>query len=238
MEKELLKQVKILKVYSAVLTLVVLAGLFFGFTYVAGNAKFKEIDVERINIVEKTGKLRMVISNSERQHPGIIDGKTLPKRQREPGMIFFNTDGDECGGLVYDGTRKEAGFAISIDKYRNDQIMQLQYNDNTENGKSIRSYGLKFWDRPENFSAGQLLTKFDSLKKLNNEAALKAGVADWQKQGLVGQDRMFVGKNSDNEVGLFIKDKNGKPRIYLYVDNNNKVVFKAMDEQGRPIDLK
>lgn len=238
MERELLKQVKILKLYSAVLTLIVLAGFFFGFTYVAGNAKFKEIDVERINVVDKTGKLRMVISNGERQHPGIADGKILPKRQREPGMIFFNTDGDECGGLVYDGTKKEAGFAISIDKYRNDQIMQLQYNDNTENGKSIRSYGLKFWDRPENFSTGQLMIKYDSLKKMNNQAVLKAGMQKLQEQGLIGQDRMFVGKNSDNEVGLFIKDKNGKPRINLYVDNNNQVVFKAMDEKGNPVALK
>ncbi|PAW94517.1 hypothetical protein CKK33_13865 [Mucilaginibacter sp. MD40] len=237
MERELLKQVRILKVYSAVLTLVVLAGVFFGFTYVAGNAKFKEIDVERINIVEKTGKLRMVISNQERQHPGIIDGNVLPKRQREPGMIFFNTDGDECGGLIYDGTKKEAGFVLSVDKYHNDQIMQLQYNDNTENGKSIRSYGLKFWDRPENFTAGQLMAKYDSLEKLNDENALKAGITKLREQGLVGQDRMFVGKNPDNEVGLFIKDKNGKPRIYLYVDNNNKVVFKAMDENGQPIAL-
>lgn len=237
MEKDLIKQVRILKVYSAVLTLVVLAGIFLGFTYAAGNAKFKEIDVERINIVEKTGKLRMVISNQERQHPGIINGKELPKRQREPGMIFFNTDGDECGGLVYDGTKKEAGFVLSVDKYHNDQIMQLQYNDNTENGKALRSYGLKFWDRPENFTAGQLMAKYDSLKKLNDENALKAGISKLHEQGLVGQDRMFVGKNRDNQVGLFIKDKNGKPRIYLYVDNDNKVVFKALDEQGQPTTL-
>lgn len=238
MEKELLKQVKILKVYSAVLTLVVLAGIFFSFIYVAGNAKFKEIDVERINIVEKTGRLRMVISNQERQHPGIVDGKVLPKRRREPGMIFFNTDGDECGGLVYDGTKKAAGFALSIDKYQNDQIMQLQYNDDTENGRSTKSYGLRFWDRPDNFTAGQLNTKYDSLKNLHNEGVLKAGMQKMREEGLVGQDRMFVGKNSDNEVGLFVKDKKGKPRIYLYVDNNNQVVFKALDENGQPINFK
>ncbi|QXV64232.1 hypothetical protein INP83_14160 [Mucilaginibacter sp. 21P] len=238
MEKELLKQVKILKVYSAVLTLVVLAGIFFSFTYVAGNAKFKVIDVERINIVEKTGQLRMVISNQERQHPGIVDGKVLPKRRREPGMIFFNTDGDECGGLVYDGTKKSAGFALSIDKYQNDQIMQLQYNDDTENGKSAKSYGLRFWDRPDNFTAGQLNTKYDSLKNLHNEGVLKASMQKMREEGLVGQDRMFVGKNSDNEVGLFIKDKKGKPRIYLYIDNNNQVIFKALDEKGQPINFR
>ena len=54
------------------------------------NQKFAEIDVERINIVEKDGKFRMVISNKERQHPGIIDGKTLPREEGRPaGMLFF-----------------------------------------------------------------------------------------------------------------------------------------------------
>jgi len=69
----------------------------------ARRQKFDEIDVERINIVEKDGKLRIVISNRERQHPGIIDGKLIPRPNgRAPGMIFFNHKGDESGGLIFD----------------------------------------------------------------------------------------------------------------------------------------
>ena len=73
---------------------------------------FKEISVERINVVESNGDLKLVISNSERQHPGIVNGKSLPKRERQAGLIFFNSVGDECGGLIYDGNDKEAGLSF------------------------------------------------------------------------------------------------------------------------------
>lgn len=69
----------------------------------------------------------MVISNKKNQHPGIINNQALPERDRPAGMIFFNDDGDECGGLVYDGDRNSASMTYSFDQYKNDQIMQLQY---------------------------------------------------------------------------------------------------------------
>jgi len=235
MENELKKQIKFLKIYSFILTVVVLTIGLLGCVNDCKHSRFKEIDVERINIVEKTGKLTMVISNRELQHPGIANGKVLPKRERSPGMIFFNTDGDECGGLIYDGTKKEAGFVLSVDKYRNDQLMQLQYNQESAAGKVAASYGLKLWDRPDHFSAGQLLAIYDSLKSLKNDQILKAGIEKLRKQGLIGQDRMFVGKNQLNQYGIFIKDGDGHPRINLYVNEHNKVVMQALDQNGQLI---
>jgi len=238
MDQQLLKQTKFLKYYSAALTLIIIAGFSLAFTNNGRHARFKQIDVERINVIETTGKLKMVISNDELQHPGIIDGKTLPKRARSAGIIFFNTDGDECGGLVYDGSKKEAGFVLSIDKYQNDQIMQLQYNEGINDSGLHRSYGLKLWDRPDNFTAGQLMAAFDSLLKLNNKQALENGVANLKTNNLLGQERLFVGKNDANQVGLFIKDKNGRPRIKLYVDDNNQVVLHALNENGEILPIK
>ena len=238
MDQQLLKQVKFLKYYSATLTVFVIAGFCLAFTYINKNPRFKEIDVERINVIEKTGKLKMVISNDELQHPGIIDGKSLPKRKRSAGIIFFNTDGDECGGLIFDGTKNEAGLVLSVDKYKNDQIMQLQYNEEGHNGKPVRSYGLKLWDRPDNFTLAQQMTAYDSLLKLNNKKALNDGLQQLSTKGLLGYDRMFVGKNKDNQVGVFIKDKQGKPRINLYVDDNNQVVMQALNEKGDIVPFK
>jgi hypothetical protein len=51
------KQVEILKAYAVVLTLVVLALIVYVLNLNSGH--YKEITAERINIVEKTGKLRM-----------------------------------------------------------------------------------------------------------------------------------------------------------------------------------
>jgi hypothetical protein len=79
-QQKIEKEVRFLKIYAAAATLIVAVTLLTAFS-VGKNAKFDEIDVERINIVEKDGKLIMVISNKERQHPGIMDGKTYNERK-------------------------------------------------------------------------------------------------------------------------------------------------------------
>lgn len=100
METKLQKDVRFLKVYAAVTTLLCAVFFLTAFAFQDQRQKFEEIDVERINVVEKDGKLRMVISNAQRQHPGIVDGKIIPRKDGRPaGMIFFNERGDETGGL-------------------------------------------------------------------------------------------------------------------------------------------
>ena len=88
------KEVRFLKAYAVVATLV--GAVFVLTAFTSGKQKFEEIDVERINVVEKDGSLKMVISNKERQHPGVMDGKTISRigRSRPPGILFFNGIGD------------------------------------------------------------------------------------------------------------------------------------------------
>src|SRR5690349_18147562 len=108
MEK-LERDVRALKAYSFVVTLLLGVIAFTGFIQANQKTRFTEIDVERINIIEKDGRLTMVLSNGERQHPGIIDGRTLA-RTRPPGMLFFNDQGDECGGLSFSGNQKDGNI--------------------------------------------------------------------------------------------------------------------------------
>ena len=54
-----------------------------------------EITVERINVVDRDGTLRMVIANKDRMHPGVMDGKTINRPRPYAGIIFFNDQGDE-----------------------------------------------------------------------------------------------------------------------------------------------
>jgi hypothetical protein len=169
------------------------------------------------------------ISTQERQSPGMVNGKEVAARDRPPGIIFFNTDGDECGGLVYDGDKKSAGLVFSVDQYKQDQIMQLQYQQDAAD----RHYGLKIYDRPNNFTIGDLLNKIDSLKKLNNAPAYERGIEDLKKEGRIGADRMFVGKAADGDVGVFINDSKGTPRIKLYVDRTGKGKIEFLNGQGK-----
>jgi hypothetical protein len=233
--ENLTKQVKILKIYAIVLTLVVLALIAYTLNLNAGH--YKEITAERINIVEKTGKLRMVISNKERQHPGRMDDKDLPTRERPAGMIFFNDEGDEDGGLVYDGNKNSASMTYSFDQYKNDQIMQLQYEQDKDHGNIVRSYGLNMWDRKDEFTLTKQLTYYDSLKKLNDTSAMNNGIKKLKAAGHTRQ-RLFVGKNAKGEVGLFLNDANGKPRLNIYINKQNQPVIETLNEKGEVIGTK
>ncbi|GAE48190.1 hypothetical protein [Mesobacillus boroniphilus] len=66
--------------------------------------KFKKIEVEQLNIVDKDGTVRLKLFNNQNIPPAIIDGEDiLPgHRQSDPiaGMMFYNAEGDEAGGLI------------------------------------------------------------------------------------------------------------------------------------------
>jgi hypothetical protein len=234
MEK-LLKEVRILKIYALTLTVIFALFLFMSFRADITHQKFQEIDVERINVVEKDGTLKMVISNKARQHSGMSDGKDMAKRDRPAGIIFFNGIGDECGGLVYEADKQSAGMIYSVDQYKNDQVMQLQYSQNTTGEKKDRSYGLKLWDQSDNFPLSAQIKVIDSLEALKNEAVFEQEMKRMSDAGLFNRERLFVGKTIKGEVGLFIRDEKGKPRIKLYVDKNNKTVVEMLDENGQPV---
>jgi hypothetical protein len=171
------RQVHILKIYAAVLTILVLGLAALTTTLLTCPNNFKEITAERINIVEKDGTLRMAISNHERQDPGSFNGKKIPKRDRAAGIIFFNDDGDECGGLSAGGDKHGSDMTYSVDQYKTDQIMQLNYTQEPNSSLTpSRSYGLKLWDRYDRYPMSYLMDYFDSLKKLNDTAAYNNGI--------------------------------------------------------------
>ncbi len=224
----------LLKLYSITLTLVLAYFIISGFKSKDASEKFDEITVERINIVEPDGKLKMVISNSERQHPGMFDGEILMERRRPPGMIFFNEEQDEVGGLIYKGNKEEgAGMVLSFDQYKNDQVMQMQYQRN-RNGK--QKYGVNIWDRPENFTLPRLISAMDSLKKegVDNKQMMKI-LREMNDGNPISAQRLFTGKNYDEQVGVFIKDEFGNDRINIYIDENNNPKFQILDREGNVI---
>jgi len=244
MEQNLIRQIRVLQIYAIFLTIViaVLITLFFQQNAQSNpNDKkqhFKELDAERINIIDSNGSLRMVISNPKRQDPGAFSGKKLEARERPAGMIFFNDDGDECGGLVYDGNKKEASFTYSVDQYKNDQIMQWQYDQDNSTQQRVRSYGLKMWDRRDDFGLTDIERAVDSLKDLHDTAAYAAGIKKLRAEGAFSTERLFLGKTRARQVGLFIRDNKGRPRIEIGLDSSNNMVLHAFDSSGRIIPFK
>ena len=151
MDDQLRRDVRFLKLYALCSTAAFAVLALAAFTHRRPPTKFDEIDVERINVVEKDGKLRMVISNRDRSPGPIAYGKPFgyPGGSR-PGMIFFNDEGSENGGLTFTGMRKPDGTYtssghLSFDQYNEDQVVYLQYID--DNGKMRK--GLTIADRAD-----------------------------------------------------------------------------------------
>ena len=222
-----------LKLYALTLTFLFLMMLFFGFQTTEPHQIFDEITVERINIIEPDGSLKMVISNADRQHPGMFDGEPFAARERPPGLLFFNEEQDEVGGLVFRGNKeKGAGMVLSFDQYKNDQVMQLQYQRDQEGNQQ---YGIDLWDRTTKFSLPRLKALDDSLKQtgLSSYEDRKEILSNWNDDKPFGAKRLFTGKNFDQEVGLFIRDEYGNERIKIFVDENNKAQLVILDAQGK-----
>jgi hypothetical protein len=239
----LTKQIRSLRTYVAVLTVIVIACLITLILLLRGprqtdaiavsHLHVDELTARRINIVEPDGRLALVISDHARQHPGRMDGKDFPARDRPAGMIFFNEEGDECGGLVYDGTKKEASFTISVDQYKNDQIMQLSYEQDSAASLS-RSYGLKLWDRNDRFTFQKRLDFYNALPP-HDTLALRTGMDSLRKLGYLAVERLFLGHTADGRMGLFLRDDKGVPRLRIYISKDNLPVLETLDQQGKII---
>ena len=231
METKLQRDVRFLKIYAVVITLLLVVVAFAGFRQASQKTKFTEIDVERINIVEKDGQLKMVISNGERQHPGVVDGKSL-SRTRPPGMLFFNEKGDECGGLSFDGNQKDgkgnASALLAFDRFRQDQTVAIQYGES--NGQY--SAGLRVWDRPD-APLGELVDQLQALQKMpDGPEKTQAQQKLRDLPAAAAAQRVFVGKTREKAAALTLSDPQGRPRLLLMVDAQGMPKLEFLDEKG------
>jgi hypothetical protein len=146
---------KALLVYSATLSTVFAVAMLMG-AKSQRNAEFNEIQTHRLNIVEPDGTLRMIIFDHDRMPGVIVRGKESPKVDRPyAGMLFYNNEGTENGGLVFGGHRNEkgevvdSGVSLSFDKYgQSGQIVQLVGVDDIDNkfaGLAINDRAHRIW---------------------------------------------------------------------------------------------
>lgn len=234
MQTKIEKKLFYLQTYCLIITLLGGGLLVTGFSQ-SQKQKFTEIDVERINIVEKDGKRRMIITNKERSPDVIKGGKDTGMRTgyRSPGMFFYNDQGDETGGLVFGGWiekgKPNAGSGLFLDQFNQDQIVGMSYNE--EDG--LRSAGLTVWDRPENITLFDIFQRTEAIKKMPDGAA-KTEAEKKLKEEAASPIRVFVGKRRKaKDAGIFLFDANGKPRIRMMVTAENKPKFEFLDVNGK-----
>jgi len=233
MENKLEKEVRFLKIYAVVATLFCAVFFLSAFALQNKKQKFAEIDVERINIVEKDGKLRMVISNQERQHPGIVNGKIIERNgPRRPGMIFFNHLGDEMGGLIFGDNGGNGHFGLlTFDKVRNDQTIGFRH---LESDNGTYQTGLEMWQQP-NLPSDVVGAKWEAARKIPDETARKAAMQALIDNNESTTQRLFLGKRRDNTTSLEMSDIKGRPRIRMVVGADGEPKLEFLDVSGKVI---
>jgi len=237
MDNDIRRELRLLKGYAIVITALLGTVSLAAFRQASQKQKFTEIDVERINVVEKDGKLRMVISNRDRSIGPIYKGKPFGYAGgSRPGIIFFNDEGTENGGLTFTGKREadgtyRASSGFSFDQFNQDQVVYLQYNDN--NGR--RNMGLTIADRAP-VDIYDLVAERDSIQKAipagpARQAAMEKWAAPRNGEQLFAP-RVYVGRDASKSAVVNLSDRNGKARIRLTVDSLGTPSLEFLDAAG------
>jgi hypothetical protein len=214
--------------------MVVFGGLSIAaFTKVNADQKprFKEIDVERINIVEPNGLVRMTISDAAHAPGWVIGGKFYPGRPKTAGMIFYNDEGEENGGLIFGGMKDkdgniQSGGHLSFDQYQQDRVINLDYSE--YNG--VRKGGLQINDMPV-LSMAEMMPKYDAIKELPKDNQDSAYMALRRQYG--GGERAYIGRIRDKSSVVRLSDASGKARIQLTVDSAGAASIEFLDANGK-----
>lgn len=233
----MLSSQRFLAIYSGILTIVFIVTILTGFAQEQRKASFEQIDVQRINIVGPDGKNELVIANRQLIPDAIIDGKTFPSHGRHDGagMIFYNNEGDEDGGMGFSGHKTANGWEadgdLMFDQYKQDQTVGLEYSD--ENGK--RRAGFHVWDRPD-MDLAQMVEHFNSVQNMpagpQKDAAMKQ-LQEQAKNGDFGATRFFAGNTPDKNSVVVLSDAKGQPRLRLSVSPAGEAKIDFLDENGK-----
>jgi hypothetical protein len=186
---------------------VVISMAILGFAIVRagaqGNADYDEITVHRIRVVEPDGTLRMVISNHEGL-PRDSRGNRQGQNQRPgAGILFYNDEGIENGGLIFGGRRDgqgkivNSGVSLSFDKYG-------------VGGQMVQLAGVS--DSVDRFAG--LRVRDTTIGGPNN-------------------NRVWVGHTDDGAATVALMDAQGRRRIVMEVkaDGSSSLVF--LDPAGK-----
>lgn len=227
------RQVRTLRACTIGCVIIVLGLVSSGFAR-SGSTKFDEIDVQRINIVEKDGRVRLVLANKERS-PAVMErgvewGAAAGGR---PGLIFYNDEQTEAGGLTFGGHRDttgrySAGGLLAFDQFDQDQTVALQYAD--ANGR--RSSGLSVAEFPTRISLKAYVDLYNRARQIN-DTVVRRDSLNALERNLYGKGRLFAGRTPDGASQVILKDAAGNSRLRLRVDSAGSPRIEFLDVSGK-----
>jgi hypothetical protein len=171
--------------------------------------------------------------------PGtIVKGKEYPREDRRTaGVLFFDDEGTEDGGLIFGGMKDKNGKVeswghLSFDQYNQDQVFSIDAGE--EDGR--RKSGIAISDRGDYpiTDALEALLRIQKLPKDQQEAEWKRFAA----AHLGDRQRAYLGRVGDRSVGLRLMDQEGHDRLRLRVNPDGiagDAVFGGKREGDNPV---
>lgn len=200
------------------------------------NKRFKSIDVEKLNIIEEDGTVKMSLFNSQNIPPLIFEGEDLLPGHRQDdgvsGIIFYNGDGFECGGLTFGSKQLENGehesaLSLTFDQYQQDQVVQMFTVE--ENGEQM--YGFNFFDRPKE-TIKETIGKMDTIRQMDDEVEKKKLMKELDQEN---PRRMFMGKTREGDLTIQMNDSVGRERIRMAIDKEDNPKIEFLNSDGEVI---
>lgn len=193
-----------------------------------------ELTAERINIVDTDGTLRLVISNKDRMHPGVIGGTVIQRERPVAGLLFFNDQGDEAGGLTVTGREQDgarrASAGIMFDQLGQDQTIGFEYSE--RGGR--RMAGFRVWDRPDS-PLSEVVEQLNAANAIEDPAGRQEAVERVRAAAPRGAQRVFVGKTGERDATVVLADAQGRSRLALKVDSDGNASIEFLDDEGRVV---
>lgn len=208
----------------------------------SNDRRFGTIDVERINIIEKDGTVKMMITNAEHfpSEGDSVNNRVYHKRTKRAGLLFYNEEGMECGGFIYDGAKTEkghsGGLSLTYDQYDGDQVMQLITTDDRVGDKRYKAGRLVFNDRGDHETKESTTKINEELKAINDPKERRRKYKEYKEKGLIGGvPRVALGQTVGRQNGLFLFDDRGEVKAKFYVDKDNNAKLEFYNEEGEVI---
>lgn len=215
--------------YAGLLTVALAVIVFSGFQQ-PRNAAFDEITVQRINLVEPDGTLRLIVANKARFPGSYIKGKETPRPDRSgTGFIFLDDEGSEIGGQMWGGRMKDGkpqwNGHLSFDRYLGDEAISIDADG---------------FDGNEGTSIQVVDGNHDIVDSLKEAARIRALPADqqpaaWKKfhVDFPYTRRLILGRDKDKSVLLVMRDAKGLDRLILRVDSKGEPAIELLDADGK-----
>ena len=231
------REIRFLRCYALGVT--VLGGALFlvGAMHAARPAEFDRIVTHRIDVVDREGKLAVILTGHDDFPEPVQNGKTGHRTSGndENGIVFYNQDGNEQGALIWDGRRGPHGASsnntLSYDTADSDQLLQL--DNGTDRGKHFA--GLYAWDRSVE-ALGLVQRMRHDLSRARTDAERRAIRHKYWNLGAFGFSRFFAGYDSDDTSQVALADGRGRTRVKLYVTKAGQAQLQFLDAQGHVVD--